>query len=89
MAYGLGRTVGAATAFIAGIAYNMATIAMVAATGYFAKVTVSQYLSLDLAWYWYTLAALAVVWAAATSGCRSQHDSRPRSASPSSHWSAR
>ncbi|SFP68102.1 APC family permease [Actinomadura madurae] len=64
MAYGLGRTVGAATAFIAGIAYNMATIAMVAATGYFAKVTVSQYLSLDLAWYWYTLAALAVVWAA-------------------------
>ncbi len=64
MGYGLGRTAGAATAFVAGIAYNMATIAMVAATGYFAKVAVGSYLGLDLAWYWYTLAALAVVWAA-------------------------
>ncbi len=64
MGYGLGRTVGAATAFIAGIAYNLATIAMLAATGYFAQLAAGPYLSLDIAWYWYTLAALAVVWAA-------------------------
>ncbi|MBA4025515.1 MAG: amino acid permease [Gordonia sp.] len=64
LGYGLGRTVGAATAFIAAIAYNMATVAMLAATGYFTQVAVSSYLDVDISWYWYTFVALILVWAA-------------------------
>lgn len=60
---GLGRSVGAATAFIAGIAYNMATVAMLAATGYFTKLAIAPYLGVAIDWYWYTAVALMVVWA--------------------------
>lgn len=60
--YGLGRSVGAATAFIAGIAYNMATVAMLAAVGYFTKLAVDPFLGVDIAWYWFTLTALLIVW---------------------------
>jgi amino acid transporter len=61
--YGLGRTTGSASAFIAGIAYNMATAAMVAATGYFTDTAVATYLGIDVPWYVYALVAMVIVWA--------------------------
>jgi amino acid transporter len=61
--YGLGRTIGSASAFVAGIAYNMATAAMIAAAGYFTDATMTTYLRVDLPWYVYALVAVVIVWA--------------------------
>ncbi|MFD9669149.1 APC family permease [Rhodococcus sp. NPDC059968] len=61
--FGLGRTTGSASAFIAGIGYNMGTAAMVSAAGYFTEIAFSTYLGIEIGWYIYSLVALAAVWA--------------------------
>lgn len=63
LGYGLGRSVGAATAFIAGIAYNLAAVAMFAASGFFAKSALDPVLGVEIGWYWYALVAILIVWA--------------------------
>lgn len=63
LGYGLGRSVGAATAFIAGISYNLAAVAMFAAAGFFAKTAFDPLLGIGIGWYWYSLAAVLIVWA--------------------------
>ena len=59
--FGLGRATGSAAAFVATVAYNLACAAMIAATGYFANIAFATYLSIDLAWYVFSAAALVVV----------------------------
>jgi amino acid transporter len=59
--HGLGGSAGAGAAFVATIAYNLAAGGMIAATGYFADLTVAAYTGLDLPWWSYGLVALAVV----------------------------
>jgi amino acid transporter len=68
LAFGLGRTVGGVTAIIAGIAYNLASAAMLAATGYFTVSALNPYLGDSIAWYWYTLLALVIVATVGTMG---------------------
>ncbi|KQP77891.1 hypothetical protein ASF37_04460 [Aeromicrobium sp. Leaf289] len=59
--YGLGTTLGAAVAYVALLAYNVATLAMVTAFGFFIDVALSQYVGLDLPWFLYAAAALGIV----------------------------
>ncbi|MBB4660571.1 APC family permease [Conexibacter arvalis] len=61
VAYGLGRRVGAATAMVLFIAYNLAAASMTAGAGYFAVLFGQQYLSLDLPWWVYAGGVWAVV----------------------------
>lgn len=63
LGFGLGRSAGAAAAFIAGIAYNLATVAMLAAAGFFANAALAPVLGVDIGWYWYTFAAVLGIWA--------------------------
>lgn len=58
VAFGLGRRAGAATAFIATIAYNAATAGMAAATGYFTDLAVTSHTGLELPWWLYAALAL-------------------------------
>lgn len=59
--YGLGATPGAAVAYVALTAYNVATLAMVTAFGFFIDVALSTYTGVDLPWYLYAAVALAAV----------------------------
>lgn len=59
--YGLGRAPGAAVAYVALIAYNLACLAMVTAFGYFFGAAVSTHLGIDLPWVVYAAVALVVV----------------------------
>jgi len=61
VSYGLGPAAGAAVAFMAGIAYNLACAAMIVATGFFTDLTLSVYAGLDLHWAVYSAVALVVV----------------------------
>ncbi|WP_113701183.1 APC family permease [Nonomuraea lactucae] len=58
--FGLGRSSGAAAAFIATLAYNLAAGGMIVATGYFLDITVTSYLDVDLPWYAYGAVALVI-----------------------------
>ncbi|GAA5040779.1 APC family permease [Thermocatellispora tengchongensis] len=58
--FGLGRETGAAAAFVATLAYNLAAGGMIAATGYFADIAVTSYLGVDLPWYAYGAVALVI-----------------------------
>lgn len=57
--FGLGRTAGAATAFVAALAYVIATTGMIAATGYFGALTISALTGLAVPWW--ALSAIALV----------------------------
>lgn len=59
--FGLGHRLGSAAAFVAALAYGLASTAMVAATGYFAELTLSSYLDYSPPWYALSTVALAVV----------------------------
>lgn len=59
--YGLGRQSGAAAAFVACVAYSMATAAMLAATGFFVDIAVTAYVDVSVPWYLYSAGAAAVV----------------------------
>ncbi|QTI87248.1 APC family permease [Streptomyces sp. AgN23] len=58
--YGLGKTAGAASAFVAALVYNLATGGMIAATGYFAGLAVESYSGFKAAWYVYGAVALVI-----------------------------
>ncbi|ABM10814.1 APC family permease [Paenarthrobacter aurescens] len=58
--YGLGKRTGAAAAFVASVAYNMAAGGMIAATGYFASITLESNLGVSVPWYVCRLVALAI-----------------------------
>lgn len=58
--FGLGGVTGAGAACVATVAYNLAAGGMMAATGYFADITASAYLDIDLPWYAYAVVALIV-----------------------------
>ncbi|GAA2331840.1 APC family permease [Streptomyces cuspidosporus] len=60
--FGLGRYCGAAAAFIATLVYNLAAGGMIAATGYFAGLTVTSSTGLSAPWYAYGLVALFIMW---------------------------
>lgn len=62
LGYGLGRSVGAATAFVAGITYNLAAVAMLAAAGFFAKSALNPVLGVEIGWYWFTFVVVLIVW---------------------------
>lgn len=59
--FGLGRQSGAAAAFVALVAYSMATAAMLAATGFFLDIAVRAFVDIRLPWYLYSAAAAAVI----------------------------
>jgi amino acid transporter len=59
--FGLGRSAGAAIAFIAVLAYNLAATGMIVATGYFAALTVEDAIPLQLPWFAWSALALAVI----------------------------
>ncbi|TCP42604.1 amino acid/polyamine/organocation transporter (APC superfamily) [Tamaricihabitans halophyticus] len=61
VAHGLGPAFGAAIAFIAGIAYNLACAAMIVATGFYADLALSTHFGIDLHWAVYSAAALVVL----------------------------
>jgi amino acid transporter len=61
VSYGLGRPAGAAVAFIATIAYNLACAGMIVATGFFADLTLSTYADVDAPWAVYAAVALVAV----------------------------
>jgi amino acid transporter len=61
VSYGLGTGFGAAVAYMASITYNLACAGMIAATGFFADLTLSVHAGLDLPWAAYSFAALVVV----------------------------
>ena len=58
--YGLGRPAGAASAFVALVAYNMAAGGMAAATGFFASVTLGAW-GFEVPWYVCALLAVAII----------------------------
>lgn len=58
--HGLGGAAGSGAAFVATLAYNLAAGGMMAATGYFADLTVINYFGVDLPWWLYSIVALAV-----------------------------
>lgn len=57
--FGLGRSAGAAIAFVAVLAYNLAATGMVVATGYFAALTFGD--AVPLPWFAWSAVALAVI----------------------------
>ncbi|NYI75830.1 APC family permease [Nocardioides panzhihuensis] len=59
--FGLGRRLGSSAAFVAALAYGLASTAMVAATGYFAKLTLDSYVGSAPPWYVLSAVALCVV----------------------------
>lgn len=59
--YGLGRSAGSAIAFIADVAYCMASAGMVVAFGVFADLTISVYIGADLHWAVYSVLGLILV----------------------------
>lgn len=59
--YGLGRTAGAAVAYVALVAYNLAAMAMVVATGFFIDAALTTYVGVHLAWWLYSALAVVVV----------------------------
>lgn len=60
--FGLGRAAGAAAAFVATLAYNLASAGMVAASGYFTALAVSSVTGIELPWYGYAVVALLVTY---------------------------
>lgn len=58
--FGLGKRTGAASAFVAAVAYNMAAGGMIAATGYFASITIESNIGVSVPWYLCGLVALAI-----------------------------
>lgn len=56
--FGLGGRAGSAAAFVATLAYSLASVAMVAATGYFATLAVGP--SVPVPWYVWSVAALCI-----------------------------
>lgn len=58
---GLGRTAGAAAAYVAVVAYNAATIGILGSLAYFAHVSFAGVLHVDLAWQWWALIAFLLV----------------------------
>lgn len=61
VSFGLGRRLGSAAAFVAALAYGLASTAMVAATGYFAKLTLTSYVGSSPPWFVLSAVALCVV----------------------------
>ncbi|MFI5717405.1 amino acid permease [Nocardia sp. NPDC051750] len=59
--FGLGRRLGSAAAFVAALAYGLASTAMVAATGYFAELALASYLGSSPPWFVLSAVALGVV----------------------------
>ncbi|WP_199431455.1 APC family permease [Qaidamihabitans albus] len=59
--FGLGRRLGSAAAFVAALAYGLASTAMVAATGYFAELTLTSYFGSSPPWFVLSAIALCVV----------------------------
>ncbi|MGK4578566.1 APC family permease [Kitasatospora sp. HPMI-4] len=59
---GLGRPVGLGAALLAVFSYNAIQIGMFGAFGYFAHTTAADLLGLDLPWWLWALAGVAVVW---------------------------
>ena len=66
--FGLGRRAGAATAFVATLAYTIAAAGMVAATGYFAALTWSALTGADVPWWAFAAVALVVTYALGVRG---------------------
>lgn len=60
--HGLGPAAGGAAAFVATIAYNLASAGMITAAGYFTDQTLTAYAGIDLHWALYSVGALLLVW---------------------------
>lgn len=59
--YGLGRTAGGVVAYIADIAYSLASAAMVVAFGFFADLVFSIYAGFSMHWVVYSAAGLLII----------------------------
>lgn len=66
--FGLGRQTGAAAAFVACLAYSMATAAMLAATGFFLDIAVRAYVDIAVPWFAYSALVAVLVAVLATKG---------------------
>lgn len=60
--FGLGRRAGAATAFVATLAYTVAAAGMVAATGYFAALTWTALTGAEVPWWAFAAVALVLTY---------------------------
>lgn len=58
---GLGRPIGLGVGFTILAAYSMISAAIAGGFGYFASALMSEYFGLDLAWYWYSIGGLVLM----------------------------
>lgn len=58
---GLGRPAGLASGFTILAAYSMISAAIVGGFGYYASALLAEYFAVDLAWYWCSIVALALM----------------------------
>lgn len=61
ISHGLGPATGSAAAFVAAIAYNLATAGMIVAAGFFTDLTLATYAGIDLHWSLYSAVVLVLV----------------------------